>query len=82
MDPEFVLAAVVTGLLVLIPVVAILTKHQRKMAEIIHRNAGLDEETRARIARLDHEVQELRARQAEVIVRLDDTTEVQRRIES
>lgn len=72
----------ITGLFVLIPVVAILTKHQRKMAEIIHRNAGPDEEARSRIARLEREVQELRDRQTDMIVRLDDTTEVQRRIES
>lgn len=82
MEPEFIFAAVVVSLLVLVPVVAILTKHQRKMAEIVHKNATPDEETRARIARLEHEVQELRARQADMIVRLDDTTEVQRRIES
>lgn len=70
------------GMFVIVPVVAILTKHQRKMAEIIHKSAGPNEETRAVIARLEHEVKELRTRQADMIVRLDDTTEVQRRIES
>ena len=80
--PDEILMVLITGLFVLIPVVAILTKHQRKMAEIIHKNAAPDEETRAVIARLEREVQELRARQADMIVRLDDTTEVQRRIES
>ena len=79
---DFFIAITAIGVLVVVPVVAMLMHHQRKMAEIVRKNVGPDEETRAQIARLENEVQELRTRQAEVIVRLDDATEVQRRIES
>ena len=79
---DFFIAITAIGVFVVVPVIAMVMHHQRKMAEIVRKNVGPDEETRARIARLESEVQDLRARQAEVIVRLDDATEVQRRIES
>ena len=82
MPEEYFFIAITTiGVLVVLPVVAMLMHHQRKMAEIVRKNVGPDEETLARIARLDQEVQELRTRQADMIVRMDDATEVQRRIE-
>lgn len=79
---DFFIAITAIGVFVVVPVIAMVMHHQRKMAVIVRKNAGPDEEARARIERLENEVQELRTRQAEVIVRLDDATEVQRRIES
>ena len=81
-EEYFFIAITVIGVVVVLPVVAMLMHHQRKMAEIVRKNAGPDEEARARIERLENEVQELRTRQSELIVRLDDSSEVQRRIES
>ncbi|MBX3096518.1 MAG: hypothetical protein KF812_06625 [Fimbriimonadaceae bacterium] len=46
-----------------IPIVAILTHHQRKMAELIHGKQGTnDEAIRQELGRLAHENQELKRR--------------------
>ena len=74
---EMAVLIVVTG----VPVVVLTLRHQQRMALIIRQNSGESDQTRAQIVRLDHEVQKLRARQAEVIVRMDDASEVQRRVE-
>lgn len=56
MDKDyFALAALVITML--IPIIAILTHHQRKMAELIHKNRGTND---ASVDRLEQEVRELK----------------------
>lgn len=65
-DWEFALIIPVMALL--IPIVAILTYHQRKMAEIIHRNGGENQ----LIANMQREIHELRQQVHQQTVALDD----------
>jgi hypothetical protein len=65
-DWEFALIIPVMALL--IPIVAILSHHQRKMAEIIHRNTGDNQ----LIANLQRELFELRQLVHQHAVALDD----------
>lgn len=55
-----VVALGVTGLFFLIPIIAILTYHQRKMAEIIHRRDVRDQSDKGEIQALRAEVYELK----------------------
>jgi len=66
-DPDFIWAIIpVTALM--IPIVAILTYHQRKMAEIMHRSGGENH----LIANLQREIYELRQQLNAHTVVLDD----------
>lgn len=70
------------GLLVLVPIIAMMTKHQRQMAEIIHRNKQGDEIDDRVLRKLDsmqREIEELRRRQNETILAMEDR-KVQQRI--
>lgn len=63
------------GLFILVPLIAIMASHQRKMAEIIHRNRDGQSNTDEVIARLDQmqrEMSDLRQRQNETILALED----------
>jgi hypothetical protein len=64
MEAETIAAILVPTLLLAIPIVAILTHHQRKMAELIHARRGdsNNEVLQGRIAQLEHEVHEMRDR--------------------
>jgi hypothetical protein len=59
-------------LIFMIPIIAILTSHQRKMAELIHRGSGENNNTNALIAGLQREVYELRQMVNQHAVALDD----------
>lgn len=66
-DPA-ILALLVPILAILIPIVAIITSHQRKMAEIRHRQGGgLDE-----VERLRREIVELKSLVHEQAIALDN----------
>ncbi len=61
MDPE-IFAVAIPIVFLMIPIVAILTNHQRKMAEIIHRdrsNSGSDEALMREIQSLRHQMNQL-----------------------
>lgn len=60
------------GLCVLLPVVAILTSHQRKMAELIHKRGQAGDPADVRIRKLEMDVAELQMRLSEQILRTDD----------
>ncbi len=70
---EEYIAIVAIVMLFGIPIVAILTHHQRKMAELIHRNHSVQQETKVdEVARLRAEVQQLRRELHETAIALDD----------
>jgi len=60
-----------------IPITAILTAHQRRMAEIIHQGGGNNAEV---IARLAAELAELRNLVHQQSIALDDMSNLQRRM--
>jgi hypothetical protein len=71
------------GLFVIVPIVWMMANHQRKMAEIIHRNQGSDEsEVLKRLERMQQEITELRQRQNETILAIEDrrSLEVRERV--
>lgn len=77
-DPETLALFIPIGLLVVVPVVAILAGHQRKMAEIIHNSRNNQQNQQiphleAKVAQLEAEVRELRGLVQDGIIRADDT---------
>lgn len=64
MEPEAFFGMMIGfGLVVVLPITAILTHHQRKMAELVNRRPQIDQHNladQARIARLESEVYELK----------------------
>lgn len=67
--PEFLAALTLFGLLFVLPVIHLMLRHQRAMAEILHRTATSGSEER--ILALEHEVRELRAAQYRQIIEQD-----------
>jgi hypothetical protein len=78
--PEVIAALAVFGLFVVCPLIAMLMRHQRSMAELFQR--GADQQTQMRIAALENELMELRARQNELILRKEDDIPVGQRLSS
>lgn len=76
MGVEAVVAIVLTGMFVVLPVVFIMTNHQRKMAELLHKQQGPREGQNELLQRLDaiqQELHELRDRQNELILERHDS---------
>lgn len=68
------------GLVVVVPLVAMMLNHQRRMAEIMRgtqEQRGVADE---RIMRLEHEVGQLRQLLTDNIIEMDDRREVQKRL--
>jgi hypothetical protein len=63
------------GLVVIVPVVALLLNHQRKMAEIVHGDQRSQAVSNDRLARLEAEVAGLRQLITDNILALDDRRE-------
>ena len=63
------------GLFVVLPVVAILTRHQRQMAEILHKNQGADyaHMLLEKLDQMQAEIERLKERQNDVILSLDSS---------
>jgi CHASE3 domain sensor protein len=59
-----------------IPIIAILTNHQRKMAEIIHRNQPqlMDPTTQNQLNHMQNQISEMRAMMQEHIINNDRTS--------
>jgi hypothetical protein len=71
--PEEFIAVVAIVMVFGIPIVAILTHHQRKMAELIHRNhAEVNPIVVEEVNRLREEVRQLRSQLNETTIALDD----------
>lgn len=76
--PEVIAAFAMFGLVVVCPLVFMLMRHQRAMAELIHRRPTLEAEQR--IAALEHEVMMLRAARQEQVLRDLEQREIGERI--
>jgi hypothetical protein len=66
-------------MVVIIPLVWMLLHHQRKMAELLHRNA-VGQNSQAQIDRLETEVRELKDRMNHLILQTDDRQELRERV--
>ena len=61
------------GLVVVLPIVAVLTKHQRKMTELIHKDRpAQNDEVLARLDALQRQMNEMQDRQNELILQKHD----------
>ncbi|MCH7903148.1 MAG: hypothetical protein IH944_01120 [Armatimonadetes bacterium] len=62
------------GLVVVLPIVAVLTAHQRKMAELIHKNSEPPEsnEVLSRLDALQRQMNDMQDRQNELILEKHD----------
>ena len=60
------------GLCVVVPIVAMLLTHQRRMAELVHGQSAKQSVEAERIARLEMEVSRLKQQLEENIIALDD----------
>lgn len=78
--PETIAAFGAFGFIFILPLVYMLQKHQKAMAEVIHRQPAVD--LHRRIESLEREVRELRAAQHEQILKADDQRELSRRVNS
>ena len=75
--PETLAALSLFGVVFVCPLIFLLTKHQRAMAEILNRQGSSD--TQRRIEQLEAQVQELKALQYHQILSLDEQAELIRR---
>jgi hypothetical protein len=66
-------------LVVVVPLVAMLLHHQRKMAEFLHRGA-LQQNQQGQLDRLEAEMQDLKSRINQLILVHDDKRELQERV--
>ena len=66
------------GAIFVCPLVFMLMRHQRAMAELMHR--GTADDAARRIEMLEHEVRQLKAAGHDQILRQDDSPELRRRI--
>ncbi|MFI5386175.1 MAG: hypothetical protein ACHQ50_08650 [Fimbriimonadales bacterium] len=78
--PEILAAFGFFGAIFICPLVYMMTRHQRAMAEIIH--AGAANDALRRIEALEREVQELKAARRNSVLGQDDRPELGRRITS
>ena len=62
------------GLVVVLPIVIVLTKHQRKMTELIHQNRHPEQndEVLARLDAMQRQMNEMRDRQNEILLQIHD----------
>jgi TolA-binding protein len=71
------------GLPMLIGLVAVLTKHQRSMAELLNKQSSVDEGVRSEIQSLERKVDEMRTILMDHAMSLDQNVEqLSRRVES
>ncbi|MGI8923099.1 MAG: hypothetical protein ACR2HJ_03505 [Fimbriimonadales bacterium] len=72
MDPDIIALFTGFGLVVVLPLVAIMLSHQRKMATLIHGDQAHNSRLAERIDRLQIEVEELRGLVTDQVLRIDD----------
>ena len=77
--PQLLAAGGFFGAIFVCPMIYLFLKHQRAMAELIHR--GGDPATRDQIIALRQEIQELKAARYAEIIQRDDRTSVEIRSE-
>ena len=70
---ETAVTIVLTGILVVVPVVALFMHHQRKMTELIHRNhTGVGEDLAKRLDSIQRDLAEVKDRQNQLILQRQD----------
>jgi selenocysteine lyase/cysteine desulfurase len=75
-DEDIIFFVLMGGMFVVLPVVAMLLRHQKNMAELIHRNQhSVDQESQQRISQLENEVAHLRQITHDQIIRSDRDSE-------
>jgi hypothetical protein len=77
--PEFIAALALFGLVVIVPLVFMLMKHQQAMAKLIHRETSSDADQR--IAALEREVLDLKSYRQEQVLRELERQELGGRIQ-
>ena len=67
------------GLVVVLPIVIVLTKHQRKMTELIHQNRppAQNDEVLARLDAMQRQMNEMHDRQNEILLQVHDRPHLQ-----
>ncbi len=60
------------GLVVVVPLVAIFTSHQRRMAELLHRQSSTNATSDHRVAQLEAQISDLRNRVNDLTLLVDD----------
>ena len=67
------------GLVVGLPIVIVLTKHQRRMTELIHQNRppAQNDEVLARLDAMQRQMNEMRDRQNEILLQIHDRPHLQ-----
>jgi hypothetical protein len=78
MPLEFMIPVAIVLIVAMIPIVALLTSHQQKMAQIIHK-AKPDELSKSTVARLEAQVDVLRDALMQQTLALDSLTDEVRR---
>jgi hypothetical protein len=66
-------------LVVVVPLVAMLLSHQRKMAELLHRNA-IGQNSQAQLDRLETDMRELKERVNHLVLQTEDRRELAERV--
>lgn len=77
--PEVIAALGFFGAVVIFPITFLFLRHQRAMAELIHRGAPND--ANPRIEALEREVKQLKAALHQRIIQEDDRTELSSRVQ-
>ena len=74
LDPAVLAVLISFGLIVVLPIVVILTKHQRKMTELIHKNHQpvQNDELLARLDAMQRQMEQMQDRQNELLLQLHD----------
>ena len=74
LDPAVLGVLIGFGLVVVLPIVVILTKHQRKMTELIHKNRQPEQndEVLARLDAMQRQMNDMRDRQNEILLQVHD----------
>lgn len=67
------------GLMVVVPIVAMMLNHQRKMAELIHKRQGHDAGVETRIDQMQRQIEDLRTLLYDHTIRMDDQRELMRK---
>ena len=85
-NSPFIIPVFVVGIVMAIPIIAILTSHQRKMAEIHAQQGAMqrehDNQLAAQMNQLQSEVRELRELMHQQILALDDSGSLRKNLET
>ncbi len=83
MNNELAVTIVLVGVLVVVPIVVLLLRHQHKMTELIHKNHNPQhqDELLGKLSEIQNDMSELRNRQNELILSQNDDPALTPRVE-